>query len=251
MVYVRSKATWKELVEGTPHCIVLLPASSPADTDEQNERRANSIGVDARIAGAWHEVLADRRCELFVLVADNESQGVAGDPKGTAGCHHSEWRLLLRCYSNGNPGPSLCVVKTMFLHRLTDYPLSDLLHSVIDVAVCQLDPEPLKATICELLSRGHRHLVLEAQDGSLWLPVAARAINDSNVVGDARRWTRELGRQFYIKRSNEAFETPTTNSFVLPDGRVIEVRSVLVRPQNFTCWGLSTLKTLPPNSIRI
>ena len=139
----------------------------------------------------------------------------------------------------------------MFLHRLTDYPLSDLLHSGYGLAVCQLDPEPLKNTICELLNRGHRHLVLEDVGGSLWLLIAASAFNDGNVVGDARRWTRELGRQFYIKRSNEAFETPTPNSFMLPYGRSIEVRSVLVRPQKFTCWGLSTLKTLPPNYIRI
>lgn len=139
----------------------------------------------------------------------------------------------------------------MFLQRLTDYPLSHLLHSFYGIAVCQLAPEPLKATICELWNRGHRHRVLEATDGSLCLLIAASAINDGNLVGDARRWTRELGRQFYIKRSNEAFETPTPNSFMLPDSRVIEVRSILVRPQNFTCWGLSTLKTLPPNYIRI
>ncbi|MEN6607328.1 MAG: hypothetical protein ABFD60_08780 [Bryobacteraceae bacterium] len=139
----------------------------------------------------------------------------------------------------------------MFLQCLTDYPLSDLLHSGYSVAICQLDPEHLKNTICELWSRRHRHLVLEATDGSLWLLVAASAFNDGNMVGDARRWTRELGRQFYIKRSNEEFEMPTPTSFVLPDGRIIEVRSVLVRPQNFTCWGLSTLKTLPPNYVRI
>jgi hypothetical protein len=90
-----------------------------------------------------------------------------------------------------------------------------------------------------------------ATDGSLWLLVAASGTSDGNVASDAGRWTRELGRQFYIKRSNEAFETPTPNSFVLPDGRVIAIRSVLVQPQNFTCWGLSTLKTLPPNYIRI
>jgi hypothetical protein len=42
----------------------------------------------------------------------------------------------------------------MFLHRLTDYPLSDLLHGFYGVAVCQLDPEPLKSTIIELRNRG-------------------------------------------------------------------------------------------------
>lgn len=140
--------------------------------------------------------------------------------------------------------------QSMFLHRLTDYPLSDLLHSAYGLAVCQLAPEPLKATNCELWNRGHRHLVLEAMDGSYWL-LAATAIHEGNLTGDARRWTKELGQQFFIKRSNEEFETPMPNSFTLPDGRVIEVRSVLVRPQNFTCWGLSMLTTLPPNYVRI
>lgn len=158
---------------------------------------------------------------------------------------------LRSCHENGNGRKPPSVIQFMFLHRLTNYPLSDLLHGFDGVAVCQLDPEPLKNTICELLNRGHRHLVLEATDGSLWLLVAASITNDGNVVGDARRWTRELGRQFFIKRSNEKFETPSPNSFVLPDGRTIEVRSVLVTPQNFTCWGLSTLKTLPPNYTRI
>ena len=91
----------------------------------------------------------------------------------------------------------------------------------------------------------------EATDGSLWLLVVSSATNDGKLVGDARRLTRELGRQSYIKRPNEAFETPTPNSFTLPDGRTIKVRSILVRPRNFTCWGLSTLKTLPPYYIRI
>jgi hypothetical protein len=85
----------------------------------------------------------------------------------------------------------------------------------------------------------------------LWLLIAASGANDGIVVGYARRWTREHGRQLFIKRSNEAFETPTPNSFVLPDGRTVKIRSMLVRPQNFTCWGLSTLKALPPNYIRI
>lgn len=76
-------------------------------------------------------------------------------------------------------------------------------------------------------------------------------LNDGNVVGDARRWTPELGLQFFIRRSNEAFGTPTPNFFVVPDGRTIEIRSILVRPQNSTCWDLSMLKPLPPIYIRI
>jgi hypothetical protein len=138
----------------------------------------------------------------------------------------------------------------MFLHRL-QYPLSNLLHSQDPVALLQLDPDPLKATICELYNRGLRHLVLEDQDGSLWLVATADVIRQGNLIGDARRWSRELGRPFYLKRSDEQWETPTPNSFVLPDGKVIEVRSILARPGNNTCWGLSTLKTLPSNYIEI
>jgi hypothetical protein len=49
----------------------------------------------------------------------------------------------------------------------------------------------------------------------------------------------------------EALETPAPNLFSSLDGRTVEVRSMLKRPQNFTYWGLSTLQTLPANYIRI
>jgi hypothetical protein len=51
------------------------------------------------------------------------------------------------------------------LHRLTDYSLSDLLHSAYGVAICQLAEEHLNATISELSNRRHRHPVLEVADG--------------------------------------------------------------------------------------
>jgi hypothetical protein len=55
----------------------------------------------------------------------------------------------------------------MFLKRLPDYPLANLLHSDNGVAICQLEAEPLKDAIIELWNAGRRHLVLEAADGSL------------------------------------------------------------------------------------
>ena len=76
MVYMKSTATWKEFIETTPHCIVVLPASSPADTDEQNKRRANTIAVDARVEGHGVRFLLTVVGEFFVLVADNESQAI-------------------------------------------------------------------------------------------------------------------------------------------------------------------------------
>ncbi len=138
----------------------------------------------------------------------------------------------------------------MFFQRLPDYPLANLFHSDDSVAVGQLTPEPLKDAIIDLLNRGQRHLVLEAADG-FWLVAVAAPVHEGNLVGTIRRWQRELGQEFFIKPSNSEFETPTPNSFLLPNGRIVEVRSILVRPQNFTCWGLSTLKALPPNYIKI
>src|SRR5690242_20218955 len=93
-------------------------------------------------------------------------------------CHERLRNVPAELLTNGNGRKPPSVMKIMFLHRLTDYPLSDLLHSFYGVAVCQLDPEPLKNTICELLNRGHHHLVLEATDGSLWLLVPASGTND-------------------------------------------------------------------------
>ena len=92
--------------------------------------------------------------------------------------------------------------------------------------------------------------MLEATDGSLWLLVATGITNDGNVVGDARRWARELVRQCYIKRSDEAFETPSPGSYICWMAGLSKSAPSLYGLA-FYCWGLSTLQTLPPNYIRI
>ena len=46
-------------------------------------------------------------------------------------------------------------------------------------------------------------------------------------------------------------QTPTDRCFVLPDGRLIEIRQVLVRSQNFAQWGLGQRQILPNGYIRI
>lgn len=131
-----------------------------------------------------------------------------------------------------------------FLQRLADYPLSDLLHSGYGVVVCQLDPEPLKSI--ELLNR---HLVLEATDGSLGFlspPVGPMTATWWVMPGDGHE---SLGGNSISNGPTKRSRLPT--SFMLPDGRIIEIGSVLLRSLDFTCWGLSRLKTLPPNYIRI
>jgi hypothetical protein len=97
MVYVKSKATWKELLEHTPHCIVVLPASSPSDTEEQNKRRANTIALDARVEGHGVRVLLTGVGEFFVAVVDNESQAVGFARKAVRETATGEpWFLLRR-----------------------------------------------------------------------------------------------------------------------------------------------------------
>ncbi|HTP32766.1 MAG TPA: hypothetical protein VMJ75_11360 [Candidatus Acidoferrales bacterium] len=109
----------------------------------------------------------------------------------------------------------------------------------------------MKNTITELWNRGLHHLVLEDSDCRYWLVAAASAVHEGNLIGDGRRWNREIGTPVFIKRNRDQWETPTPNSFVLPNGRVVEVASVLVRPQNNTCWLLNLRKTLPTGYIEI
>jgi hypothetical protein len=96
MVYMKSTATWKEFIETTPHCIVVLPASSPADTEEQNKRRANTIAVDARVEGHGVRMVLSSAGEFFVVVGDNESQVVGFARKALREAATGETWFLLR-----------------------------------------------------------------------------------------------------------------------------------------------------------
>jgi hypothetical protein len=114
-----------------------------------------------------------------------------------------------------NQRPPAPVHHRMFLQRLK-YNVANRLHSKDAVTLMQLDPESLKNTIIELWNRGLTHLVLEDSDGAYWLVAASLPVHEGNLVGDARRWGRELGRSVYVKKSDEDCETPTPNSFRLP-----------------------------------
>jgi hypothetical protein len=94
-------------------------------------------------------------------------------------------------------------------------------------------------------------VVIETPSGEHWLIVAARPVHQGNLVGDIRKWTQQYGYQFYVKRSDEKLSSPRHNSFLLPDGRQIEIRSVLTRASNFTHWGLSKAGTLPAGYVRV
>jgi hypothetical protein len=132
----------------------------------------------------------------------------------------------------------------------SSYRLANLLHSDDTLALVRAQGDLLKELIIEVWNRGYRHLVIETITGDFYLLVAVGAIQGGNLVGDARRHARS-GLEVVIKRSDEEFETPDDTSFVLPDGRRIEVRRLLIRSSNFTHLGLHNAKVLPKGYVRI
>ena len=127
----------------------------------------------------------------------------------------------------------------------------DLLNSDSAVAICQLAGRNLTDMHLTVTKRGWGSVVVETTDSQQFLIVDASAVHEGNLVGDVRRWTRQYGYQFFVKRAGERFSTPRSNVFGLPDGREIEVRSVFTRAGNFTQWGLIGREVLPDGYVRM
>jgi hypothetical protein len=141
--------------------------------------------------------------------------------------------------------------RIVILRRLHQYAVPSLLRSGDAAAVCHLEGEKLKDMILTVRERGRGLVVVETSPGDHWLIFAASPIHQGNLVGDIRKWTQQYGYQFLIKRSGEELSSPRDNTFALPDGREVEIRSVLTRASNFTHWALSTARTLPAGYVRL
>jgi hypothetical protein len=140
--------------------------------------------------------------------------------------------------------------KPMILQPV-EYDVANLLHSDNAVAVCQLDGQKLKDMTLTIRDRGWGLVVVEATSGAHWLIFAASPTHQGNLVGDVRRWTRELGYEFFVRLSGEDWPTPKRNTFTLPDGRDIEICNVLTRAGNFTHSGLPMQKVLPDGYVTL
>lgn len=140
--------------------------------------------------------------------------------------------------------------KFVILQRL-EYDVAKLLHGTDAVAICQAEGEKLKDMILTGREGGWGLVVIETPSAEHWLMFAAALRHEGNLVGDIREWTRQYGYQFFLKRSDESMPMPRDNTFVLTDGREIEIRSVLTRASNFTHWGLSNARTLPAGYVRL
>ena len=133
-----------------------------------------------------------------------------------------------------------------------DYNVANLLHSTDAVAICQLEGEKLKDMILTVREAGWGLVVIETPSNEHFLIFAARSVHEGNLIGDVRRWSRELGHVFILKRSGEELSTPRSDVFALPDGgREVEIRNILTRASNFTHWGLGQRKILPRGYVRL
>jgi hypothetical protein len=143
------------------------------------------------------------------------------------------------------------VRRTAMILQPVEYNVANLLHSSDAVAAVQLDGEELKDMILAVREQDWGAVVVEAASGEHWLMFAARSVQQGNFVGDVRKWSRELGCQFFLKLSNEEWSTPSPNVFVLPDGREVEIQNVLARAGNNTHWLLHEDEVLPDGYVRL
>jgi hypothetical protein len=136
----------------------------------------------------------------------------------------------------------------LVIFQRLDYDMPSLLRSGETVAICHLEGEKLKDMILTVRERGWGLLVIETPSDEHWLIIAAAPPHEGNLVGDIRKWTQQYGYEFFIKHSGEFISPAREYAFVLPDGREIEIQSILTRASNLTHWGLSKARTLPAGS---
>jgi len=137
----------------------------------------------------------------------------------------------------------------MILKRLENN-LANVLNSDAAVAICQAGGEDLKNLILLALDAAGV-MVAETVTGDSYAIVTASKLHEGNLVGNVRKWTRQHGYEFFLKRTHERILTIRPNVFVFPNGRELQVMNVWVRASNFTHWGLSQQKTLPRGYVRL
>jgi hypothetical protein len=132
-----------------------------------------------------------------------------------------------------------------------DYNVANLLNSDDAVAVCQTDGERLKNLVALVRHAGWGVVVVETVAGDHYLIASADRTHEGNLVGNIRKWNREHGYTFLLKRSDERISTPEPNFVVLPGGRMVEILSTHTLASGFTHWGLSVRESLPHPYVRL
>ena len=111
----------------------------------------------------------------------------------------------------------------MMLLQTFDYDVAKLLRSDAVVAVCRAEGDRLKRLVLLVQQARYGVVVVEtADDDYLVIAIAGRR-QQVKLANDIRKWSRDPGYQFVLKRSYERFFMPEPNVIAFPDGREIEI----------------------------
>jgi hypothetical protein len=127
------------------------------------------------------------------------------------------------------------------------YDLANLFNSDEAVAVCPAEGQRLKNLVLLVRDAGWGVVVVETASGDHYVIARAGRDGERNLLGDTRRWNREHGYRFSVKRADERISTSPEDIMALPDG----VGTVFTRASSFTQWGLSKRQILPESYVRL
>jgi hypothetical protein len=138
----------------------------------------------------------------------------------------------------------------MILQAL-DFDIPALFNSDKAVAMCQSEGERLTKLISIVRHAGYGVIVVESDSEDHFLVAATTSTHEGTLLGDTRKWTKEHGYRFWIKRAEERISAPGENDFSLPDGRVVEIHNIYTTAGVFTRLGLSLREPLPPQYVNV
>jgi hypothetical protein len=138
----------------------------------------------------------------------------------------------------------------MILQAL-DFDIPALFKSDNAVAICQSESEPLTNLISMMRHAGYGVIVVESDSEDHFVVATTNSTHESKLIGDTRKWTKEHGYRFWIKRADERISAPGENDFSLPDGRVVEIHNIYTTAGFFTRLGLSLRAALPAQYVQL
>ena len=106
-----------------------------------------------------------------------------------------------------------------------EYNVAHVLDSDDAVAICETEGAELKNLASLVCEAGWGLIVVETPSDDHFVIARADRIHESSFVSDTRKWSREFGYEFILKRSNERISTPGENIFMMAGERTVEVRS--------------------------
>ncbi len=132
-----------------------------------------------------------------------------------------------------------------------EYDIANLLDSDDAIAICEIEGDGLKNLAFLVAEAGWGLILAETPTEEHFVFARADGTHESNLFSDTRRWGREYGFQFFLKRSRERISTPHANVFMVNDGKRVEVRATYTAALGFSHWGLSGLERLPAGYVRL